>query len=90
MFIIIETLHDQSFSLTSEDTEPQRFQTTSYWVPKDQGTGVIMSQCMKLVFVSFTQLHNIIVISQCLRGVHVLREALVIEVTVDRHLKLLQ
>ena len=60
---------------TSEDTEPQRLQTTSYWVPEDQGTGVIMSQCMKLVFVNI-----IIVVSQCLRGVHVLREALVIEV----------
>ena len=58
MFIIIETLHDQSFSLTSEDTEPQRLQTTSYWVPEDQRTGVITSQCMKLVLVSFTQLHN--------------------------------
>ena len=49
MFIIIETLHDQSFSLTSED----RLQTTSYWVPEDQGTGVMTSQCMKLVLMSF-------------------------------------
>ena len=59
--IIIETLHDQYFSLTSgdslRDSKPQ--------VPLDQGT-VMTSQCMKLVLVS------------CLRGVHVLREALVI------------
>ena len=48
MFIIIETLHDQSFSLTSED----RLQTTSYRVPEDQGTGVMTSQCMKLVLMS--------------------------------------
>ena len=43
--IIIETLHDQSFSLTSED----RLQTT--------GT-VMTSQCMKLVLVSFTLIYS--------------------------------
>ena len=50
--IIIETLHDQYFSLTSDslrDSKPR--------VPEDQGT-VMMSQCMKLVLVSFTLIYS--------------------------------
>ena len=53
MFIIIEALHDQSFSLfhlkiASETPNHQLL---------DQGTGIMMSQCMKLVLVSFSQLY---------------------------------
>ena len=55
---IILTLHDQSFSLTSEDSLRHSVQTTSYWVPEDQGTGVMMSRCMKLVLVSFTLIYS--------------------------------
>ena len=55
MFIIIETLHDQSFSLTSEDIASET--PNHQLVPEDQGTGVMMSQCMKLVLVSFTLIY---------------------------------
>ena len=62
----VETLHDQL---------PQRLQTTSYWVPEDQGTGVMISQCMKLVLLSFTLIYSatcgIVISHYCLRGVHV-------------------
>ena len=44
MSIIIETLHDQPFSLTSEDS----LRDSKPRVPEDQGTGMT-SQCMKLV-----------------------------------------
>ena len=49
MSIIIETLHDQYFSLTSEDS----LRDSKPRVPEDQAT-VMTSQCMKLVLVSFT------------------------------------
>ena len=53
MSIIIETLHDQSFSLTSEDS----LRDSKPRVPEDQGT-VMMSQCMKHVLVSFTLIYS--------------------------------
>ena len=49
MSIFIETLHDQYFSLTSEDS----LRDSKPWVPEDQAT-VMTSQCMKLMLVSFT------------------------------------
>ena len=55
MFIIIETLHDQHFSLTSEDS--LRVRDSKPQVPEDQGT-VMTSQCMKLVLVSFTLIYS--------------------------------
>ena len=77
MSIIIETLHDQYFSLTSEDS----LRDSKPRVPEDQGT-VMMSQCMKLVLVSLTLIYSATCallsfhINVC-AGVHVLREALV-------------
>ena len=70
---------------TSEDSLRHSVQTetTSYWVPEDQGTGVMMSQCMKLVLVSFTLIYSaaraliVAIVIFNLRGVYVLREALV-------------
>ena len=53
MSIIIETLHDQPFSLTSEDS----LSDSKPRVPEDQGTGMT-SQCMKLVLVSFTLIYS--------------------------------
>ena len=53
MSIIIETLHDQYFSLTSEDS----LRDSKPRVPEDQGT-VMTSQCMKLVLVSFTLIYS--------------------------------
>ena len=78
---LYETLHDRPFSVTSE--ESLRDLTFSYWVPEHQGTGYFMrSECIKLVLVNLThcQLHVALVLSilhLCLRGVHVLHEALV-------------
>ena len=47
---------------TSEDRHSLRHsvqtETTSYWVPEDQGTGIMMSQYMKLVLVSFTLIYS--------------------------------
>ena len=40
---------------TSEDSLRHSVQTR---VPEDQGTGVLMSQCMKLVLVSFTLIYS--------------------------------
>ena len=60
---LYETLHDQPFSVTSEesprDSEPPDI--FLYWVPKHQGTGDFMrSEYMKLVLVSFTlNLHTL-------------------------------
>ena len=48
MFIIIETLHDQSLSFACEDS----LQTTSYWVPRDR------SHDVSLVLVSFTLIYS--------------------------------
>ena len=56
MSIIIETLHDQYFSLTPSKTPNH--------VPEDQGT-VMTSQCMKIVLVSFTLFHTINLLSTC-------------------------
>ena len=82
---LYETLHDQPFSVTSEeslrDSEPP---DTSYWVPEHQGTGYFTrSECIKLVLVSFTliythcQLHVHCHLTLMFARVHVLREALV-------------
>ena len=51
--MIIETLHDQYFSLTSEDS----LRDSKPRVPEDQRT-VMTSQCMKLVLVSFTLIYS--------------------------------
>ena len=69
----------------TDDSFRDSVQTTSYWVPEDQGTGVMMSQYMKLVLVSFTLIYsarcafNSIVILMFARGV--LREALVLSMS---------
>ena len=57
MSIIIETLHDQSFSLTSEDSlRDSKLPVNGY--PRTKGYAVITSQCMKLVLVSFTLIYS--------------------------------
>ena len=69
-------IHDQPFSVPSEES-------LRITLPEHQGTGYFMrSECIKLVLVSFTLIshHDSLVLSilqKCLRGVHVLREALV-------------
>ena len=50
---LIETLYNQYFSLTSEDS----LRDSKPRVPEDQGT-VMTSQCMKLVLVSFTLIYS--------------------------------
>ena len=76
---LYEALHDiRPFSVTSEAaSETQNHLTLSYWVPEHQGTGYSMrTECMKLVLVSFTLIYTYCQLHVCLRGVHVLREAL--------------
>ena len=64
MFNIIETLHMQSIFLSSasEDSLRDSKLPVTPWVPEDQGTGIMASQCMKLVLVSFTNLLSYIII----------------------------
>ena len=72
MFIIIETLHDQSLHLKIASETP------NHHLLGTRGPRVMTSQCMKLVLVSFTLIYMCIVIAhKCLYGVHVLCEALV-------------
>ena len=53
----IDTHPQWTFSVTSEESLSHL--TFSYWVPNRQGTGDFMrSECMKLVFVSFTLIYT--------------------------------